>query len=264
MSDRKSLASFSGAYALGLALFSTAWVAQAAPITWGAVQNETGNAAEIITGGSLHGAVRAGSASSVSVNGVSFAGVSGFSGGVVSFGSAPIKLYGMEEDIASYGSAPGSWGSYGSLVSAGGFRGSNIPNCSIQSGTCPYIEIANLTIGQAYDVQILESFWNYNWATQFSDGSGNSVTLNQGAPAAPFGSTASSVPQYVVGRFTADQATQRIYMNSTTDHVVFTAMQVRTANPVPEPTTLLLVSAALMGVGVASRRARRCSPATAG
>jgi hypothetical protein len=220
--------------------------ALASTITWQSPVDETGNASDIVTVGTLVGAATSGV--STTVNGVLFQGLSGFAGGVTSYGTSGISVNGLSTSYASFGSAPGGWdSSYAVLVGGGGYNGSSGSTTLILSG---------LTAGDTYQVQIFESFWNTNWATNFTGGANTSGNVN--LTGGDGGAGSSSVPQYVLGTFTADDSTEDITLHSPTSYLIFTAAQVRTADAVavtPEPSSFALLGSGLLGLaGVVLRR----------
>ena len=147
---------------------------------------------------------------------------------------------------------PAGWdAAYQTLVKGGAYNAVGTPRT---------ITLNGLTVGQDYSVQIFEAFWNYNWATAFSDGTDSSSPLNLagldptglGYPTPGIGTAA--VPQYVLGSFTADATSETIYMTSPTPDVIFDALQVRTglvAAPMPEPPTLAIIVASLIALSAA-------------
>jgi hypothetical protein len=192
--------------------------ASAADITLGPCVNETGHPSDVLAGGTLFAAVTAGK--SATVNKVKFAAESPSSNeGLITFGSAPIMVHGIQTPYESYGAPPATWdASYRALVSGGAY--SEYP-----SGTTA-IQITGLTAGHEYVVQIFEAFWNTNFATVFTGGQSSSCAVNLSGAAAT-GSAASGTAQYVVGTFVADSDTEPISLSTTTGYVIFDAMQVR-------------------------------------
>jgi hypothetical protein len=217
--------------------------AVASTISWQTPVNETGNASDILTTGTLVGAAMSGP--STTVNGVLFNGPSGTVGGVTSYGASNITLTGLSTVDVSYGSAPGGWNpSYAVLVGSGGYG----------SPGSVTLTLGGLTAGQSYEVQLLESFWNSNWATNFTAGASKSGNVNLSGPDEGVG--ASSVPQYVLGTFIADGATESIVLSSPTSYTIFTAGQVRDLSPaaIPEPSSIALLGTGFLGLLGAARR----------
>jgi hypothetical protein len=217
-------------------------LAQAAPITWEPVTNETGNVSDIFDYGTLVESATAGATETV--NGVTFEGQSSFSGGVLAFdGGSQVTVSGIEVGYAQYGVTDPGWnGSYNALIAGGAYAHASTP-----SGT--EITLGGLTVGQGYYVQVLEAVWDNNWATIFTNG--NSAQLNLSGNDEHEG--ASLVPQYVDGYFVADASTETIDLSSGTTYVIFDAIEVR----VPEPLSAALLIVGMTAVGVIARRRRR-------
>lgn len=218
-------------------------VAVASTITWQTPTNESGNQSDIFTTGTLVGAATSGS--STTVDGVLFNGPSGTVGGVTSYGASNITLTGLSTVDASFGSAPGGWNSsYAVLVGSGGY---GTPGAVT-------LTLSGLTVGQSYEIQLLESFWNKNWATNFTAGN-TSGDVNLAGPGIS-GTPDTTVPEYVLGTFTADDATESIVLGSPTSYVIFTAGEVRDLSPsaVPEPSSIALLGTGVLGLLGAARR----------
>lgn len=221
-------------YLFNSGMMLAAGLVQAAPISWSAVQTVTGNVTDVITTGTFVDSASAGLANTdLTVNGVRFNRDTTTTSGITSFSNGSnitVNLNGGGTSAATGGTAPSGWdASYRDLL-----YGAAI---STQSMT---ISIGGLTVGSQYMVQIFETYWNANWPTSFSDGTNSSGYLNLGA-----GATA---PQYVIGTFTADSATEAIYTTAANTWSIFSSMQVRSLDApptVPEPGTLLLLGAAI-------------------
>lgn len=215
--------------------------ATAANIIWDAPVNGNGHSGQVINGGDIFAAVTDGP--STTVNGVSFVGSTGFSGGVVSFGSQPITVSGISNNNEHYGaSAPASWdAAYAALVNKGAYHTTPSPVT---------IDISGLAVGQQYLVQIFEPFWDKDWATSYTGGTSTSAPVNLAAstPGTP------TVPQFVTGRFVADATTQTISLSSLTNYVVFDAISVQA---VPEPASWALFLGGFGLIGAAARRSRQ-------
>ena len=240
---------------LGLAAMLAAGVAMAplssamanASITWGAVQNETGNISDVVTTGVFVDSATAGAA--VTVNGVSFNSATS-SSGTIGFAGSNITLSGIGSVENTYYSPAATTGwnaNYQTLVNYGAvnFTGANT------------MTIGGLTLGQTYLVELFETPWDLNWQTSFGDGINSPVALNlYGGAVGNF--PASSNPQYVTGTFTATGTSESIFLSSSAGVTIFDAAQVRNVTTnngpnVPEPSDLAI----LAGAGVAFLALRR-------
>ena len=209
--------------------------AHAADITWSAPVNASGNASDVLLTGNLHAASTSGQATTL--NGVSF----GSYGGMISL----VGVYAFDN---IYSTPNFSDAAYNRLVGAG----------ASGAATNPFsIRLSGLTFGNSYAVQLWQPFWNGNWATRFTGGANTSGLVN--LTGSNLGAGASSVPQFVIGTFTADNATQSITLSSPTQVVLVGAVQVRDVTPmpaVPEPDTWAMLIAGFGLVGGAARRRR--------
>jgi len=222
--------------------------AMAAAIDWGTPQPETGNAGDVVTTGTSFDSAAA-YQGNVLLNGVTFNGQTAFSGGTMSFGNgSQIQVQNIADSTWHYASAPLTWDpNYQTLVSGGAYA-NNPPGAQIVLG--------GLTPGEHYEIQIFESFWDFNWATSFSGGV-NSTLLSLGSyqPADHGALPPEAVPEYVTGSFTAGGSSQTILMGGPTPYAIFDAIQVRTLAAVPEPSTMVSGLSAL-GIVLTSLVAR--------
>jgi outer membrane protein OmpA-like peptidoglycan-associated protein len=192
--------------------------ASAADIAWATAVDETGRPPDLLTEGKFMAAVTAGR--DTTVNGVRFVGQTpSKTASLIIFGTAPITVEAVQNHYGQYGTPPATWDAgYRSLVSGGAY--SEFPTSPMK------IQISGLTIGNKYAVQILETFWNANFATVFVGGQNQSSALNLSGGPRP-GAAASSTAQYVTGTFTADSDRETISLTSTTGYVIFDAIQLR-------------------------------------
>lgn len=191
--------------------------ANASDITWATVADETERPTDVLTDGTLVGAVTAGK--TVTVNGVKFVGQTpSKTAGLILFGAAPITVEAVMNNYDQYGAPPAKWDpGYRILVSGGAY--SEVPSPM-------KINISGLTVGKKYSVQIFEAFWNKNYPTAYTGGQNTSGALN-GSGDASTGSVASSTAQYVTGTFVADAEKESISLTSPSTWMVFDAVQVR-------------------------------------
>ena len=216
----------------------------AASITWNTPAWETGNASDIITSGAFIDSA-AWTRGNPVVNDVTFNGQTVFdSEGTLHFGNdSRITVTGILYPYYIARAYLPSWlnTSYLNLVSGGAIQ---------QSGSNPStaINLGGLSVGQSYQVQIFEAFWDYNWDTSF----GGSAPLQLGVSNDP--DPKKTIPNYVVGTFTADAPTQLISLASDSGVVVFDAVQVRTTSVPDSGTTAALLGTALLGLAALRRR----------
>ncbi len=207
---------------IALCIAGTASV-HAAVITWGSATTISGDT-DVSTQGTLQYAY-SGSQWLQTVNGVPFAIgriTEGFGGNIT-----PSAGW---IDGSYWGANPtGITGDYLNLMIAGGpYNGSSLT-------------LNNLTVGQQYAVQLWANdsrTAGIGRTTIYSDGNGNSVTLDQNTTDAVGGPG-----QFVIGTFTADATgTQLINVagGAGTGISMFNAIQVRA---IPEPATLGMVAA---------------------
>ena len=216
--------------------------AQAAPatITWLAPTNDTGNPSDVIKWGKVVETATAGS--TVVLNGVTFDGLTSSPPGTLTFGTSPLTVDGMGTVTGAYSNPTFANADYNTLLSVGAYEASPFTAT---------VSLNGLTAGQKYDVQLFEGFWNNNWATNFTAGN-TSGNVNLTGPNQGVG--ASSVPQNIIGSFTATGSSEVISLGSPTQYVIFDAAQVLA---VPEPATwaMMLLGVGMIGGGL--RLARR-------
>lgn len=234
-------------------VLAAATPAAAANISWLAPMYSTGLASEIVTVGTFFDSAAANGAT---VNGVVFNPYATFLSGTATYqnGSNITVDAGNPSYVTSptlYSPAP-SWDpDYAALVGTGR---------AVISST--EINLGGLTAGNDYLVQIFMPFWDGNWATIFSDApSGGNITppVNMAGGSGWAGDINSFLPQFVVGTFTADSASQTIFTIPTTiGGANFAALQVRSLSeemaPVPEPISLGLFGTGMAGLGWMRRR----------
>ncbi len=219
----------------------------AAPMTWGAPQQITGDA-DVNTTGALFGAYNFGGATTT-VNGVTF-GEFGTGSPSITEGNFTLSLAPGDGNVGfnntSSATAPFSnlTASYRALLGTAAERGDRTMTLSI----------AGLTIGESYLFQ--------TWVNDSRDFNGNvfTVDLNRDGNGvgevtlAPGQGLEGSLGRYVTGTFTANATSQQVtYFGSEVG--VVNAAQLRRVSPpvVPEPGTALF-GLALLGTAGFSRR----------
>jgi hypothetical protein len=250
-----------GAVAAALAFAAMSPAAHAnSLITWGTATNETGNSSDILTSGTFLESAFLDADSPINgasdtVNGVVFAGEYGSSTpGTYDFTGSNISISSLQSGSSSEVYAPGGYNAnYATLVEYAGSTSTSYP--------APTITLGGLTIGQEYEVQIFEPWWNGNYPTSYSDGTDTSAALTTGCNPSTRGAVCGTptTAQYITGTFTATGTTESIYTSNSTDtYEIFSALQVRdiTTGPVsgvPEPGTLGVLSVGLLGLGLVRR-----------
>ena len=233
--------------------------AGAAPITWSSPTTISGSGSQVLNTNTLVAAVRFGSTTDVTVNGVTFA-----SGTL----ATTTRTIGNLDFISSASINPQTNATPSVSIVTGTAYSSLV--ASMQRGNASYtFTIKGLTSGLQYVIQY--------WASQSIDGAGNQEkfagrTVNLTAASSGtasldvnVGDTAGNTGQFVTGTFTADAATQQFVATGGTwaspgsaARVYVNAVQVRV---VPEPSTLALASLGIVGVGswFCRRRIRRAA-----
>jgi hypothetical protein len=197
--------------------------------------------ADVVTAGALHAAMAAFGATSV--NGVNFTG----------YNAQPALLQAANLlSLNDYGSPNLGDLGYNTLLRGTAYRGG--------SEVADAITIAGLTQGASYLVQIWQPFWDANWATSYVAGNASAPVYAAGI--AEPGAPTAARPQFVVGNFTADAASQSITLAGSTGIVMFGAIQVRElamSSPTPEPASwaMLITGFGLTGAAMRRRRVAR-------
>lgn len=235
---------------LATAILSPGSFAHAASITWQAPIDETGSALDVVTLGTFFDSIVAQPVSRT-VNGVTFNGLDSFSAGVATYQNGSLmEVYGAANPsyfTSGVASLPGGWDpSYALLVH-------DTQRANSGGGDGGEIRVNGLSVGDDYMVQIFMPFWDANWQTRFSDGVNASALLNAAV------NGGATVPQYVIGTFTADAASQSIFYSGPCCETLFSAVQVRSMEEtpqVPEPTSLMLLGSGAAALAYVRRRQR--------
>jgi hypothetical protein len=217
--------------------------ANAATITWNAIQTATGNASDVVTTGTYFDSAAARPASqgsAITLNTVTFNPSTTGSG---TFTGSGITWTNLQSGSSNSGALnpPTAWDDgYEALADWQPYRQTTIANRQAIT-----ITLTGLTMNQQYLVQMWTGYWDgANYRTEFRDPSGNSSGfLNLGSTA---GGTRDS--QYVVGTFTADATTQAILAEgdpAANGYAMPSFMQVRA---VPEPSSALLGGLGLLAL----------------
>lgn len=228
--------------------------ANAATIIWGSSVTISGDSDVSTSGTSVFAASFDNDGSTVTVNGVNFVG--GSSAGVANSSAyTPNLSYSVTSSNGNvYGSASAPFSSlsanYQALLESGIYN-----NDGTLSET---LTLGNLTIGQAYQVQIWinDSRANSNAAgTMTIVGTSTVLDYNTGTSGAggvnPY--AGGGLGQYAIGTFTANATTQSFDLSAQGSSWHLSALQLRA---IPEPSTSLLSLGALTGLGMFFRRRR--------
>jgi hypothetical protein len=219
--------------------------AEAAPISWGAAQNISGNA-DVATTGTLVGALNIGGpgVANTTVNGTTFAGLA-LSGTSVTSGQFTFASAAGFASNNNVGSTLAPFAalslSYQSLLSSLAGNAAAIPFT---------LTIAGLSVGHQYEFEFWanDSFLAANFMTTAT--ATNSISLGSN----PAGS-GGGVGQFGIGTFTADVSNEVISFNSTNEPFL-DGLQLRDITPTaaPEPAGLALFGVGLGGLGLIRRR----------
>jgi hypothetical protein len=223
-------------FGIFFALAITALPAEAAVVLW---QDpvEVSLVSDVLTTGLLHGAMAV--SGPIAVNGVNFS----------SYSKTDSILRGdaFLNTSSSFGLPNLSSNSYNLLLSDTAYAISDV-------SPVPGIWVGGLTLGNSYTVQIWQSFWDVNWRTSYV--AGNASKLVKSAGFVNYGAGTPSRPEFVVGQFVADSATQLISLAGDQYIVMFSAVQVRdlsTMGGVPEPSSWAMLIAGFGLTGAAMR-----------
>ena len=225
-----------------LALAVSLGAAQAANISWGPGQDVTGNLSDFSTTGSF---------------------ILGWTGG--NNGTADIPIAGVGNFTPGEQLARGHYNSdsnnnWETVYPAADAGYTNLLEFAQWSNNGEKNTLTlPVTIGNQYEVQIWAADTRNccsggqvgGWEKTFGDGNGNNVTITGGNLN---GGVLNTAPQFVVGTFTADGATQTIQMpdiGQGNSHPQYNALQLRL---VPEPSQVALLG--LAGFGLFLRRRR--------
>ena len=226
----------------------------ASPITWQAAVAETGAASDIATLGTFFDSMVASSVDRV-VNGVTFNRLASFLSGTATYANgSQIMLTGLFDPNYLTGpiqAVPPGWDpAYQAMVAS---------HTTVVGNGAQQIHLGGLTVGNDYLVQIFMPFWDTNWRTRFSDGVNQSEYLDAAQTDGSHGLPSALVPDFLVGTFTADAATESIFFQDRNTGVpMFTGLQVRTlddAEAMSKPASLLLLGSGLIGLARLRRRA---------
>ena len=243
-----------------LAVLALTATAQATAITWGTVQNITG-VSDVLTDGTGIVAVNCGGATTV-VNGVSFTGAATSSNAPASVTAATTFTSGGPynyQDSGAYGALPTE---YKNLLAGSWYRWGQANN------TQASFTVSGLTPGQQYAVQYwvndsrYTDAWMNDLATRSLALSGTGYPLATDAPVLHYKlgiTAATNLGQYVIGTFIADAGgSQTVYTTAAAGagapSAQVNAFQVRS---VPEPSTVVLLGMAVMGLLAYAWRKRK-------
>ncbi len=210
---------------VGALAFAGASTSQAAVITWSTLvvdSTDTAGAGSglgdlaVSTNGTLIEAVNYGTQTDVTVNGVTFDGVS------IDNAESPAN-YSNSFDEDAPNSITGT--------STGGIIDTLTSTFSRTTSAATTGTLTGLTFGRDYEVQLIASFATIGRTTTFNDGNGNTLATSTNNPHA-----------FAVGIFTADATgTQTLNFPISTGSSFLNAYQLRDVTPVPEPSSLALL-----------------------
>lgn len=206
-------------------LFVAASSSQGQTIIWGAAQGMTGDTDVLNTGTYFDAATF--HSSNVAVNGVTFNSISGGTDGADIAITSPNGLFG-----STFSTTPPSSPAYSQLNDTFGFGFTTSVN----------VTISNLTIGDAYRVESW-SFWT---------GAGSETMTYTGTTPSV---VSALTGEFVVGTFVATSNSETFSVVGPAHNLV-DAVSVFDTTSAPEPSTIALFAAAIMGVSLQLVRKR--------
>lgn len=247
---------------ISLALMGGAFsTAQAALVSWGSATNISGDS-DVSTNGSLVSAFNFGSNTSVTVNGVVFAGMQIGAPQVVSVQIGGVHTLAINPERQDHTLKNFSTGSSVSPFTSLSVDYQTLLSSSAGSSFADrnnFLTLGGLTIGQSYEFQ--------TWVNDATVSGCCSYGINfDGVDLDPntlldasFDVVAGGLGQFVIGTFFADAATQEFsYVRGEIEGGIngFQLRALTTPTTVPEPGSLFLVGVAALGLGWSRRRAK--------